>query len=110
MNHGLTENTVARMQSGLAHFPQIEKAILYGSRALGTYRTGSDIDLTLCGSALNDSLLSQISQILDDLLLPYKMDLSLMASLTHPQLLDHIHRVGVVFYEKIPLPQQSATL
>ena len=37
---------------------------------------------------------------LDDLLLPYQIDLSLMASLSHPDLLDHIRRVGVVLYAK----------
>jgi len=44
---------------------------------------------------------------LDDLLLPYQIDLSAMASLTHPALLDHIRRVGIVFYEKNALPRES---
>ena len=92
MNHGLTTATVDRLQSVLAHYPEVEKAVLYGSRAKGTHRPGSDIDLTLCGGALNHTLLTRIDNELDDLLLPYQIDLSLMSSLSHPALLDHIRR------------------
>ena len=104
MNHGLTTTTVARLQSVLALYPEVEKAVLYGSRAKGTYRPGSDIDLTLCGGELNHTLLTRISNELDDLLLPYQIDLSLMSSLSHPALLDHIRRVGLVLYEKSAAP------
>ncbi|MEI6085471.1 MAG: nucleotidyltransferase domain-containing protein [Verrucomicrobiota bacterium] len=102
MNHGLSANTVERVVSALAHYPEIEKAVLYGSRAKGNYRTGSDIDLTLFGDRLNHTLLTRLDNELDDLLLPYKFDLSLFTDLTHPELVDHIRRVGVVFYEKTP--------
>jgi predicted nucleotidyltransferase len=104
MNHGLTTTTVERLQSALAHYPEVEKAVLYGSRAKGTYRPGSDIDLTLCGGDLNHTLLTRIDSEMDDLLLPYQIDLSLMSSLSHPALLDHIRRVGVVLYEKRAAP------
>jgi predicted nucleotidyltransferase len=67
MNHGLTATTVERLQSVLAHYREVEKAVLYGSRAKGTYRPGSDIDLTLCGGELNHTLLTQIDNELDDL-------------------------------------------
>lgn len=102
MSHGLSETTVDRIRSVLAHFPEVEKAVLYGSRAKGTHRPGSDIDLTLYGSGLRQPLLAQIDGELDDLLLPYQMDLSLFVSLTHPALLDHIRRFGVVLYERAP--------
>ena len=102
MNHGLPESTVERIRGVLAHFPEVEKAVLYGSRAKGTHRPGSDIDLALYGSGLEQTLLARIDEELDDLLLPYQMDLSLFASLTHPELLDHIRRVGVVFFERAP--------
>lgn len=102
MNHGLSATTVDRIVGVLAHYPEVEKALLYGSRAKATYRPGSDIDLTLCGRGLNHTLLTRIDNELDDLLLPYQMDLSLFATLTHPALLDHIRRVGVVLYERTP--------
>jgi uncharacterized protein len=103
MNHGLSETTVERIRGVLAHFPEVENAVLYGSRAKGTHRPGSDIDLTLCGSGLGKTQLARIDEEMDDLLLPYQMDLSLFASLTHPALLDHIRRVGVVLYERSPV-------
>ena len=104
MNHGLTSETADRIRSILARFPQVEKAVLYGSRAKGNYKRGSDIDLTLSGFGLNASVLSQISSGLDDLLLPQKIDISVFAKISHSDLIEHIQRVGLIFYEK-----QSAT-
>ena len=83
-----------------ARFPEIEKAILYGSRAKGNFKTGSDIDLTLCGEALTSDLRPTIASELDDLLLPYVIDLSIFDELNHAKLREHIKRVGVVFYER----------
>ena len=107
MKHGLSTATVERLQNTLFHYPEVEKAVLYGSRAKGTYRLGSDIDLTLCGDELDHTLLTRISNELDDLLLPYQIDLSLMASLSHPDLLDHIRRVGVVLYARSSVPLEG---
>ena len=49
MNHGLPSQTVEKIHTVFSRFPAIEKAVLYGSRAKGTHKTGSDIDLTLYG-------------------------------------------------------------
>ena len=78
----------------------IDKAVLYGSRALGTYRDGSDIDLTFFGDALTQDTLGDIADALDDLLLPYQFDLSIYSELNHAELQAHIDRVGKVFYER----------
>ena len=107
MNHGLSDATVKKIREVLAGFPEVEKAVLYGSRAKGTFKSGSDIDLTLCGAGLTFSLLARIDTALDDLLLPYEIDLSLMSSITHPALLDHIQRMGVVLYERNALPLEA---
>lgn len=80
--------------------PHIEQVILYGSRAKGNYRNGSDIDLTIKGEAVTLSQLLKIENELDDLLLPYKIDLSLLHQINDPDLIDHIRRLGIVFYEK----------
>ena len=103
MVHGLSDETVAKIRAVFARFPEVEQAVLYGSRAKGNARPGSDIDLTLFGSQLDLSLLGQIDDALDDLLLPCRFDLSLYPRLSHPDLLDHIRRVGVTFYEKTPV-------
>ena len=100
MNHGLSTAAVNCIVAVFSHHPEIEKAVLYGSRAKGNYRTGSDIDLTLFGRDLDLKLLGRIDGEFDDSSLPYKIDLSIFSNLTHPDLNEHIQRVGVVFYEK----------
>ncbi|AHL76123.1 DNA polymerase [Stutzerimonas stutzeri] len=97
-NVGLSEKDVQSIRDTLRRFPNISEAILYGSRAKGNYRPGSDIDLTLKGDELTHHELLDIELALDDLLLPYKIDLSLHHQLDNPQLLDHIARVGRMFY------------
>lgn len=104
MNHGLTDGTVAQIHEVFARYPVVEKAVLYGSRAKGNYKPGSDIDLTLLGTEVTSKILGQIRGELEDGLLPYTFDVSILAQITQADLLDHIRRVGVVFYEKKPLP------
>jgi predicted nucleotidyltransferase len=102
VTHGLNDSAVERIHSVLARYGEVEKAILYGSRAKGNFAPGSDIDLALVGAGLNQALLGLIAQDLDDLLLPWRFDLSLLPRITHADLLDHIRRVGLTLYEKNP--------
>lgn len=99
MQYGLPEHTIQAIRRVLAMHSRVEKAILYGSRAKGNYRTGSDIDLALQGDELDLSEQLAIEDELDDLLLPYKIDLSLLNQIENRNLLDHIQRVGRTFYE-----------
>ncbi|HIP47690.1 MAG TPA: restriction endonuclease subunit S [Lutibacter sp.] len=96
--YGLKDKHIKAINSVFSKYPQIEKAILYGSRAKGNYRNGSDIDLTLVGNDLDLTTLFKIETKLDDLLLPYKMDLSILHKIENPDLVDHINRVGITFY------------
>lgn len=107
MSHGIPVAAVDGIRGVLRNFPEVEKATLYGSRAKGTHRRGSDIDLTLHGEGLDQSGLTRICDDLDDLLLPYKMNISLFKDLTHPELVDHIRRVGVTLYERSAVPQKA---
>lgn len=100
MKYGLSERTFQKIQGVLSHYPQVERAILSGSRATNTYRNGSDIDLTLCGDTLTHSVLSRIDTELDDLLLPYTIDLSIFHQIDNPDMVEQIQRIGVNFYEK----------
>ena len=100
MKYGLAETTVEKIRAVLARFSEVEKAVLYGSRAKGNFKTGSDIDFTLYGEALTPELRSTIASELDDLLLPYTIDLSIFNELNHAKLREHIERVGVLFYER----------
>lgn len=75
---------MAAIQMVLATYPEVEAVILYGSRALGRHRIDAD---------------------LDDLLLPWVIDLSALAAISHPALLDHIQRAGVLLYRRADPPR-----
>ena len=98
LRFGLKESTIDRINAVFSQYPDIEKVVLYGSRAKGNYREGSDIDLTLMGGALSHAQLNRIETQIDDLLLPYTIDISIFESIDNANLIDHIRRVGVVFY------------
>ena len=100
MKFGLKEKVLEQIQHVFSEFPQLEEAILYGSRAKGTHKDGSDIDLTLKGGSLNLEVLNQIRSKLDDLPLPYTFDLSIFSQIDNAELVDHIHRVGKCFYKR----------
>lgn len=95
--HGLPAYSVDQLREVFRAWPQIDRVILYGSRAKGSYRTGSDIDLCILGETLSLPDLLAIESRIDDLLLPWKVDLSLFHKIDNPALLEHIQRVGVVF-------------
>jgi uncharacterized protein len=89
---GLSERTLGLLRGVLGKHTNINRAIVYGSRAKGNFRPGSDIDLALDAPALMFSELLQINGELDDLMLPYTIDLS--KQIDDPSLLSHIERVG----------------
>lgn len=97
---GLPLVAVEKIRSIFASHPEVERSVLYGSRAKGNYKTGSDIDLTMYGDDLNHSLLLKILDELDELLLPWMIDLSIFRQIDNESLREHIERVGVVFYER----------
>ena len=82
MKYDLSDRTLEKIHGIFKQYPQVERAILSGSRAIGNYRNGSDIDLTLCGEGLTHSVRTKIDFDLDDLLLPYTIDLSVFSKKT----------------------------
>ncbi|WP_273392004.1 nucleotidyltransferase domain-containing protein [Actinobacillus porcinus] len=97
---GLSEKSTALIHEILKKYPEVEQAVIYGSRAKGNYREGSDIDLTLKGERLTSSILSSIWLDLDESYSPYLFDLSIYSQLTNPDFIAHIDRVGKIFYQK----------
>jgi predicted nucleotidyltransferase len=77
----------------------VERVVLFGSRAKGNYRGGSDIDLCLYGN-ISLAQIYILQDSLDDLMLPYKFDLIVYNTINNPELIEHIERVGVVLYAK----------
>jgi type I restriction enzyme, S subunit len=100
MRYGLKDTQIAQIQAVFVRYPAIDQVVLYGSRAMGTHKPHSDIDLTLYGDNLDTAVLNRISNELDDLLLPYTFDLSLFHHLENQEFIKHIERVGVVFWER----------
>lgn len=97
---GLNQEVVTQLGHVFSEFPEIDKVILYGSRAKGNHRLNSDIDLTVLGNQLTTSILTQVESRLDDLLLPQTIDLSDYTSLKNKALIEHIDRVGLLIYHR----------
>jgi predicted nucleotidyltransferase len=105
--HGLNENILGQITAALAQFPQVERAVLFGSRAKGTYRPGSDIDLALVGDHLNWQILGSIEFAFDDLSLPHRFSLIMLNDRTDPDVAAHVGRVGIPLYARELAPASS---
>ena len=106
MLYGLKISIIEQLNSVFAKYQQIDKVILYGSRAKGNFENGSDVDFAIVGPDINLSILHKVENEIDDLLLPYKFDISYYDHIKNKNLLDHINRVGVEFYVKNKSEQQ----
>ena len=97
-NFGLRDTDLITIKGILTKYPQIQHALIFGSRAKGNYKTGSDVDIALKG-ILDFNVLSQISYFLnEETSMPYKFDILIYETIQEPALKDHIDRVGVEFY------------
>ena len=95
---GLTAEDMRKLELVFDAVSEVTDVILYGSRAKETHRPGSDIDLTLKGYEISTSWLMALTGEIDDLLLPYKVDLSILEHIDNQDLIDHINRVGRVIF------------
>ena len=99
--YSLPEETIAMIAAVFARHPEVERVILYGSRANGNDRRGSDIDLALQGGdGLTERVLYSIVRELDELPVPYSFDVAIHSMIVNQALLDHIRRRGAVMYER----------
>ena len=101
----LGASELALVLSVLRQHPEIESAILFGSRAKGTHSDRSDVDLALAGS-LGALGAEAIAAELEELPLPYRFDVHDLGAITHAPLLEHIGRVGMVIYPE-PRPHPA---
>ena len=89
---GLPPRTLAQIQEVWRRFPQIRWLKLYGSRALGRQRPGSDIDLAFSSE---EDCSAELAAAFEELPTPYLVDVTHWESLRHVGLRDHIARAGV---------------
>lgn len=96
--YGLPETDLERIIALLQQNPKIKKITLFGSRAKGNFKEGSDIDIALIGNnlLLNDILDATIE--LEKLNLPFKFDLVIYDRIKEEALKEHIDRVGIILY------------
>ena len=88
------------MRAYFARVSEVEQVILYGSRARGDYHKGSDIDLMLIGANITPRLLSKMDMEIDDLLLPYFVQISDRKEIRDARFLEVVEKEGVVFWER----------
>ncbi len=101
MNNGLTDNDIKIISSVLEKFVEVETAVIYGSRALGNFKKGSDVDISLKGENLSNEICSKIHFMLEEeTLLPYFFDITNFNTISNINLIDHINRVGEIFYKR----------
>lgn len=98
---GLDEKVIEDIINILRKYEEVESAKIFGSRARGDYRKASDIDLALFGDNLTPSINTKIFYEIDDLYLPYKIDLINFNSISPENTIrDNILKEGVEFYAK----------
>lgn len=102
---GLKQEDVDKINQVFASYEGIDSVVVYGSRAKGNFKVGSDIDLTIIENSLTFAEFLEIENTLDDLLLPYKIDLSLKRKISNMDLLSHIDRVGKLIYKRGNSPE-----
>ena len=99
MEYGLSDKTFTILNSIFQKYPGIKQVIIYGSRAKGKYREGSDIDLSIkTDDTFTRTDLLRISGEFDDSDIPYFVDVSIYDKLSNPDLKAHIDRVGKVLF------------
>ena len=99
---GLSSRARDLLGSAFAAESRINRALIYGSRAKGNYRPGSDIDIALDAPHMTYSDCLRFATTLDDLMLPWRIDLSVLHRIDNPALLEHIARVGKPFWTRLP--------
>src|SRR5438132_256854 len=85
----------------LKKFPEIKEAFIFGSRAKGTHRIGSDIDIAIKGEGLEEIVSAVSGQLNDETPLPYMFDVVVFNATGNVDLQEHIQRAGKLFYKRL---------
>ncbi|MEO6150132.1 MAG: nucleotidyltransferase domain-containing protein [Mucilaginibacter sp.] len=99
METGLSKRDVDTIVNIFRRYPEINLVHLFGSRAIGNYKNGSDIDLAIMNSGVKETIIKKIKSELEESSIPYFVDLINYPALEHQPLRTHIDEFGVVFYK-----------
>ncbi len=100
MRFGLDDKYLDELTAILRSIPEIEEAVIYGSRARGDYRRASDINLSLRGPRLEDRHVVRLKTLLYESRIPYFVDVNIFHRLRNPQFIANIERDGIVCYRR----------
>ncbi len=99
MKYGLSQRDIDEILKAFKHFPEIDEAILFGSRAKGNYKPGSDVDIAIKGHKIEHSCVAGLSYVLnEESSLPYFFDIVHLEQIAETELVQHIERVGKRMY------------
>lgn len=102
MSYGLSDQQLEEIVEFIAAYPQVEEAILFGSRAIGNYKPASDVDIAIKGDGVTSALAARLKfDIEEDTYLPFFFDVVAYGTITREALKQHIDRKGVSIYRKI---------
>ena len=108
LTFGLSARIRADFIRVFERYPQIERVLIFGSRAKGSAKPGSDIDLAVLAPQMTDAVFAQLWNAIDDLPLVFKVDLIHWDRLANLELKDKIRREGCLFYDASPAPKRVA--
>ncbi|MBF0185190.1 MAG: nucleotidyltransferase domain-containing protein [Magnetococcales bacterium] len=109
MGYGLSDGVLDTIRTVWGQFPAVERVVLYGSRAKGSNRPGSDIDLALFAATMTVFDLVPVEEALEELMLPYLFDLTLFSESLSVHLQNEIIQSGVEIYRR-PIPGNLPTV
>lgn len=99
MNNGLNHSDLLEISNQVKKFPEIKSVYLFGSRAKGNFKAGSDVDLALFGDTIDTETTLKLSYLLnEETNMPYQFDILNYQSLSELHLKEHITRVGIKIY------------
>lgn len=95
---GLTERDMQALMDIFQKYPEVKSVYLFGSRAKGTFKQGSDIDLAVMNEGVSDKTLRTLKADFEESTLPYNVDIAYFAGIEHKELREHVNRVGIAIY------------
>lgn len=98
---GLLERDFKYILEAISKYSEIEEVIIFGSRAMGNYKQGSDVDIALKGKNINRTIVRRLNDDLnEEYPLPYFFDVLNYNDITNQELKEHIDEVGKCIYKK----------
>ncbi|MBT2215533.1 nucleotidyltransferase domain-containing protein [Virgibacillus dakarensis] len=99
--NGLLKSDNEFILKALRHFDEIDRAVIFGSRAMGNFKKGSDVDIAVQGEKVTRKTVADLDFLLnEEYPLPYFFDVVHYENIKNDKLVEHIDRVGVEMYRK----------